>query len=143
MFVAGPPVVARLGQDLSKAELGGWEIQTRSGSVDHAVDTEEEAFAAARRFLSYLPSSVQELPAREACSDDPARSEESWLSVIPREIRKAYRIRPLIEGLLDAGSVFEMGRYFGRSVVTALARLNGLPVAVIAGDPMFYAGSWT
>src|SRR5580765_4427595 len=45
MFVAGPPVVKRLGQDLSKQELGGWEIQTRSGAVDHAVDTEEEALA--------------------------------------------------------------------------------------------------
>ena len=55
MFVAGPPVVARVGQNLSKQELGGWEIQTRSGAVDHAVDSEEEAFACARRFLSYLP----------------------------------------------------------------------------------------
>ena len=144
MFVAGPPVVNALGpRQFTKQELGGWETQTRAGSVDHAVDSEEEAFAAARRFLSYLPSSVHELPARTACEDDPARGEEGWLSAIPREIRKAYRIRPLIEGLLDAGSVFEMGRYFGRSVVTALARLDGLPVAVIAGDPMFYAGSWT
>src|SRR5689334_14010814 len=58
MFVAGPPVVARLGQPLEKTELGGWEIQTKSGGVDHATDTEEEAFACARRFLSYLPSSV-------------------------------------------------------------------------------------
>src|SRR5919205_1044359 len=40
MFVAGPPVVARLGQDLGKQELGGWQIQTRSGAIDHAVDTE-------------------------------------------------------------------------------------------------------
>src|SRR3954468_23990985 len=58
MFVAGPPVVKRLGQDLTKQELGGADIQTRAGGVDHAVDTEEEAFACARRFLSYLPSSV-------------------------------------------------------------------------------------
>ncbi len=48
MFVAGPPVVARLGQPLEKKELGGWEIQTRAGGVDHATDTEEEAFACAR-----------------------------------------------------------------------------------------------
>src|SRR3981081_3386163 len=63
MFVAGPPVVARLGQDIGKQELGGWQIQTRSGAIDHAVETEEEAFAAARRFLSYMPSSIYELPA--------------------------------------------------------------------------------
>ena len=55
MFVAGPPVVKRLGQDLSKQELGGAEIQTRAGGIDDATDTEEEAFERARRFLSYLP----------------------------------------------------------------------------------------
>src|SRR6201994_863493 len=62
MFVAGPPVVKRLGQDLSKQELGGADIQTRAGSIDQVVETEEEAFDYARRFLSYLPQSVYELP---------------------------------------------------------------------------------
>src|SRR5205085_1753061 len=56
MFVAGPPVVKRLGQDLTKQELGGADIQTRAGGVDDAVDTEEEAFERVKRFLSYLPS---------------------------------------------------------------------------------------
>ena len=64
MFVAGPPVVKGIGQDLTKQELGGWKIQTRAGGVDNAVDTEEEAFAAARQFLSYLPSSVHDVPPR-------------------------------------------------------------------------------
>ncbi|MCO6416229.1 methylmalonyl-CoA carboxyltransferase [Siccirubricoccus sp. KC 17139] len=143
MFVAGPPVVNAMGNNLSKSELGGWEIQCKAGAVDHAVDSEEEAFAAARRFLSYLPSSVFELPKRLPSEDEATRREEGWLSVIPRDIRKPYRARALLEGLMDRGSVFEMGRYFGRSIITALARLNGLPVAVIMGDPMFYAGSWT
>ena len=76
MFVAGPPVVKRLGQDLTKQELGGAEIQTRAGGVDDAVDTEEEAFERARRFLSYLPSSVYDLPPTTPCTDDPERAEE-------------------------------------------------------------------
>src|SRR6516164_1203535 len=79
MFVAGPPVVARLGQDLGKQELGGPEIQTKSGAVDEAVDTEEEAFACARRFLSYLPSSVYSLPPKVASEDDPQRREQSLM----------------------------------------------------------------
>ena len=143
MFVAGPPVVNALGHNLSKAELGGWEIQTKCGAIDHAVDTEEEAFAAARKFLSYLPSSVFELPPRSECRDDPRREDQALLSAIPRDIRKPYRIRPIIETLMDKGSVFEIGRWFGRPIVTCLARLNGLPVAVMAGDPYHYAGSWT
>ena len=64
LFVAGPPVVERLGQKLTKNELGGWEISLKAGSVDDAVDTEEEAFERARRFLSYMPSSIDDLPPR-------------------------------------------------------------------------------
>src|SRR6202000_3304249 len=81
MFVAGPPVVKRLGQDLTKQELGGADIQTPAGGVDHAVETAEEAFACARRFLSYLPSSVYELTPTLPCDDDPARAEESLMKV--------------------------------------------------------------
>jgi acetyl-CoA carboxylase carboxyltransferase component len=143
MFVAGPPVVARLGQNLGKQELGGWEIQTRCGAVDHATDTEEEAFAAARRFLSYLPSSVYGLPPVTEVTDDPERRDESLMTAIPRDRRKVYKTRPIIETLMDRGSFFEMGRNFGRSIITGLARLEGRPVAVMASDPYHYAGSWT
>ncbi len=143
MFVAGPPVVNALGNNLSKQELGGWEIQCKAGSVDHAVDTEEEAFAAARRFLSYLPSSAWDVPKRQPSTDDPGRRVEKLISAIPRNIRQTYRARPIIESLVDEGSFFEMGRFFGRPLITGLARLQGLPVAIMAGDPMFYAGSWT
>ena len=143
MFVAGPPVVARLGQNLSKQELGGWEIQTRSGAVDHAVGTEEEAFACARRFLSYLPSSVHELPQKLARDDDPDRRDESLMQAIPKDRRKVYKVRPIIEALVDRGSFFEMSTMFGRSIVTGLARFDGRAIAVMASDPYFYGGAWT
>src|SRR5258705_3695702 len=100
MFVAGPPVVKRLGQDLSKQELGGADIQTRAGGVAHAVDTEEEAFACARRFLSYLPPSVFELPPTITCHDDPQRAEESLVTAVPRHPRQVFQIRPILEAVL-------------------------------------------
>ena len=143
MFVAGPPVVARLGQDLGKQELGGWEIQTRCGAVDEAVDTEDEAFACARKFLSYLPSSVHGVPPKIAGEDDPARREESLMAAIPKDRRKVYKMRPIIEAVVDRDSFFEMGKMFGRPIITGLARLEGRSVAVMASDPYFYAGSWT
>ncbi len=143
MFVAGPPVVARLGEALDKQALGGWEIQCRAGGVDDAVETEADAFAAARRFLSYLPSSVFELPPMVRSRDDAARRDEGLLSAIPRDPRQAYKVRPIIETLVDRGSFFEMGRLFGRPVVTGLARLDGRAVAVLASDPVFQGGSWT
>lgn len=143
MFVAGPPVVKRLGEDLTKQELGGWEIQTKAGAVDHAVDTEEEAFACARRFLSYLPSSVYGTPPVTPCDDDPNRRDEKLFKAIPRDRRRVYQMRPIIETIVDKGSFFEMGRMFGRSIITGFARFNGMPVALMASDPFFYGGSWT
>ncbi|HVC56307.1 MAG TPA: carboxyl transferase domain-containing protein [Stellaceae bacterium] len=144
LFVAGPPVVNALGQQqLDRFALGGWEIQTRCGAVDHAADSEEDAFACTRRFLSYLPSSVYEVMPRGAQNDDPQRREEFLFAVIPRDRRKVYKMRPIVEAVVDRGSFFEMGRMFGRPIITGLARLDGLPVAVMASDPFFYAGAWT
>ena len=128
MFVAGPPVVKRLGQDLSKQELGGADIQTRAGGIDHAVETEDEAFECARRFLSYLPSSVYELPPTLPCSDDPDRAEEPLMKAVPRSRRQVYKMRPIIEAVVDKGSFFEMNANFGRPMIVGLARLEGRAV---------------
>jgi acetyl-CoA carboxylase carboxyltransferase component len=143
MFVAGPPVVARLGQPLEKTELGGWEIQTKAGGVDHATETEEEAFECTRRFLSYLPSSVYELPPTLPCNDDPERSDEALMNIVPRNRRQVYKMRTIIESVVDKGSFFEMAQNFGRSVIAGLARLDGRAVLLLASDPYHYAGSWT
>ena len=143
MFVAGPPVVERIGQTLTKQELGGWEIQCRAGAVDHAVDTEEEAFACARQFLSYLPSSIHATPPVEPSNDDPNRRDEALIQAIPKERRRVYKMRPIVETLVDRGSFFEMGRMFGRPILTGLARIEGRAVAIMAGDPYHYAGAWT
>lgn len=143
MFVAGPPVVKALGQDLSKEELGGADIQTRAGAVDHAVDTEEEAFACARRFLSYLPSSVYELPPTLPCADNPERSEEALLNAVPRNRKQVYKMRPIIEQVVDKGSFFEVAKNFGKPVIVGLARLEGRAVLLLASDSFHYGGSWT
>src|SRR2546426_1845611 len=125
LFVAGPPVVERLGQKLTKNELGGWEIQLKAGAVDDAVDTEEEAFARVRRFLSYLPSSIDEVAPRGPREDDPSRRVDWLMDAIPREIRKPYKMRPIVEAVVDAGSFFEVAPLYGRSVITGLARRQG------------------
>jgi acetyl-CoA carboxylase carboxyltransferase component len=143
VFVAGPPVVARLGETVDKEELGGSAVHTRNGVVDDAVDDERTAFARARRFLSYLPSSVHE-PAPRAEIHDPPERRERWLvGAVPRDRRKPYKVRPIIEAIVDRGSFFELGRDYGRPAVTALARLDGWPVALLAGDPYQYGGGWT
>jgi acetyl-CoA carboxylase carboxyltransferase component len=141
--VAGPPVVAAVGQKVSKEELGSSRIHAANGAIDDEVASEQEAFESARRFLSYLPSSVYELPPRAPSADDPARREESLLSAVPRDRRDVYRMRPILEAVVDTGSFFEIGKRHGRSIITGLARLDGWPVAVIASDPFVIGGLWT
>ncbi len=143
VFVAGPPLVEYLGESVTKEELGGVHIHGRNGTVSDVVATEHEAFERTRWFLSYLPSSVYELPERTEPDDDPHRREEWLLGAIPRNRRQGYAIRPIIEALVDHDTFFEIGRGWGRSVVTGLARLDGWPVAVLASDSMFFGGGLT
>jgi len=143
MFVAGPPVVARVGEQLEKNELGGSDIHSRNGAVDDEVASEQEAFQAARRFLSYLPPSVYDLPPRGPVEDDRDRREDWLIDAVPRDARQVYKMRPIVKALVDQDSFFEIGRKWGRSVITGLARLDGWPVAVMASDPFHYGGAWT
>ena len=143
MFVAGPPLVARLGQALTKQELGGADIQTASGAIDNVVDTEDQAFEAARRFLSYLPASVHGLPPIIPGTDDPERADAMLMQAVPRSRRQVYKMRPIIESVVDRGSFFEMGANFGRSIIAGLARLDGHPVLLLASDPYHYGGAWS
>ncbi|MBE7636361.1 methylmalonyl-CoA carboxyltransferase [Sneathiella sp. P13V-1] len=143
MFVAGPPVVARVGEKLDKNELGGSDIHTTNGAVDDEVRSEEEAFEYAAKFLSYLPNSVHELPERNEITDDPERSDDWLIEAIPRNPRQVYKMRKIIKSVVDKDSFFEMGKKWGRSVITGFARIDGWPVAVMASDPYHYAGAWT
>ncbi len=142
LFAAGPAVVEAIGEKSDKESLGGSDIHTRNGVVDEEVASEAEAFARARRFLSYLPSAVGQIAPRTANTDPVDRREEMLLSVVPREAKQVYSMRQVLGAVFDKGSVFEMGRQWGRAAITAFARLDGWPVAVLASDPSFLGGSW-
>jgi acetyl-CoA carboxylase carboxyltransferase component len=144
LFVAGPPVVAAaMGESPDKEALGGARAQTRAGAVDNEAADEDDALAQLRRYLSYLPTSVHEQAPRTAATDPADRREEELLSIVPRERRQTYKMRRILDLVFDAGSVFEVGRRFGGSTITALARLGGVPVGVLASDPAHYGGGLT
>jgi len=142
VMIGGPALVERaLGERLTKEELGGAKVHERSGVVDAVVADERAVFEAVRAFLAFLPTNVWEPAPRTPCGDDPARAEESLLSHVPRERRRAYDMRKLLALVLDRGSFFELGRGHGRSQIAGLARLSGQPIGVWANDPMHYAGA--
>ena len=135
LFVAGPPVVSHaMGYDITKEDLGGWQVHCTNGSVDNLVESEEEAIEVTRRFLSYLPSSVFEAPPVVAATDRVDRREEELLSIVPRKRTTTFDIRRTIELMVDRGSWFEIGALWGTDQVVGLARFDGRPVGVIAGD---------
>ncbi len=144
VLVGGPALVERaLGKPITKEELGGPQVHLRSGVVDNLAEDEEDAFRQIRTFLSYLPTNVWQSPPVAECDDPSSRREEELIAIIPRARRQAYKMRRLIELVIDRGSFFEMGRQFGPSEITGLARLNGYPIGLFANDPMVYAGAMT
>ena len=143
VFVAGPPVVRRgLGEEIPKEALGGYQVHVqKSGVVDNLAEDEEDCFAQIRRFLSYLPDSVWAAPPRGDATDDRSRREEGLLTAMPRNRRRPYKVRKLLEMVLDRGSIFELSPFYGGSLVTAFARLDGYAVGVLANDPSHLGGS--
>ncbi|MCJ7773548.1 MAG: carboxyl transferase, partial [Desulfobacterales bacterium] len=105
------------------------------------VESEEEAFEHIKKFLSYLPSSVYEIPPVHETDDPPDRREEELISIIPKNKKRSYSVRRILELVLDKGTFFEIGQKQGRSVLTGLARLFGMPVGIMANDPGFLAGT--
>lgn len=143
MFIAGPPVVKRTGLDIGKEELGGARVHEKAGAADLVVRTEDDAFAAARRFLSFLPSAAGEpLPCRET-SDPVDREAPELRTIVPEDRRQIYQMRTVLTSVLDDGDFFEISPKFGRSAICGLARLGGRPVAVMASDPRIYGGAWS
>jgi acetyl-CoA carboxylase carboxyltransferase component len=144
ILIAGPAVVERaMGEKLTKEELGGAGVHAKNGTVDNAAEDEAAALAEIRRFLSYLPANVWEL-APLAASDDPVdRQEEALLEIVPKDRRRAFDMRRVVAMVVDKDSFFEMGRGYGRSQITGLARLNGQPVGVWGNDGRYLAGAMT
>lgn len=142
VFVAGPKVVEQAtGKEITKEELGDERTQVKNGVIMNLADTEADAIAQVRRFLSYMPSSVWDAPPRIESTDDPARRDESLLSIVPKDRRKIYDPKKVLAAVLDKDSFFEIMPFYGRSRVTGLARVNGIPVAVMANQPKFNGGS--
>ncbi|MCC7484057.1 MAG: propionyl-CoA carboxylase [Burkholderiales bacterium] len=138
IFASGPPVVERgLGQKLTKEELGGHAVAVdMAGTIDNVAASEPECFAMIRRFLSYLPTNVWQSPP-VVRGDDPAdRREDDLVRIVPRDPRKPYSMKRVLEMIVDRGSLFEVQSTYGRAAITALARLDGYPVGVIANNPL-------
>lgn len=142
VFTAGPPVVAEsLGEQISKEDLGGPSVAIASGLIHNVAGDDADALDLVRSYLRYFPSSAWSYPPSYEGDDQGPRPVPELLDIVPRNGRRVYDVRDVIEVVFDAGSTFEVQPDFGRSVITTLALLGGHPVAVVANQPQVLAGS--
>lgn len=131
-----------INQEVDSEELGGWKMHSEvSGLVDAVVNSDEEAIDTVRRFLGYLPSHhLAEPPLYEVLEGSGDRGSRI-LELLPEDKAKVYDIRKVVEAIVDVGSVLELKSRFGKSMMTALARIDGRSVGVVANNPLFKGGA--
>ena len=143
MSVVSPRIVEiATGESVTLEELGGPEVHARiTGLVDLTAADVEEAVQMVRQWLSYLPSNIEQPPPLAPEAPPPGRALLS--EMVPTQRRRGYDMRRVLTELVDGGEYLELKPKFGRSLTTVLARLGGMPVGIMASNPMFEAGSLT
>jgi len=143
MAVASPRLTSlATSEAIDAQDLGGWQLHARTtGLVDLVVDTDAAALDAVRRFLSYLPSHAGELPPVAAIPEGSDDASATLADIVPVARSQVYDVRRVIEAIADRASTFEIKARFGRSIVTALARIGGRSIGVIANNPLVKGGA--
>ena len=137
LFTAGPPLVAAAtGEVVDKQTLGGTAVHAGQSGLVHLVAADQRhATELARRWLGYLaPGCSADVPEGE-------RDLPELYDLIPPNPRTPYDMRAVVDALADAGSVLELQAAYGASMLTALARLGGRPVGIVANQPKVRAGA--
>ena len=143
MSVSSPRLVSMaIGEEVDLEDLGGWRLHAEStGLIDRFVDTDAEAMDELKRFLSYLPSHNMEPPPEVPVAANAAQDQMPILEVLPERRAQVYDMRKIVKILVDRDSYFELKPRFGRPAITALARLNGRSVGIVANNPFFSGGA--
>ena len=132
--MGGPAMVEGGGLGVFAPEaIGPSDVQSRSGVIDVLVDDEAEGVAVARRYLAFFQGRVT--------ATDDRRDSTALRELLPADRQRVYDIRAVVEALADVDSVLELRAGFGIGVVTALARIGGRPVGVLASSPAHLGGA--
>lgn len=133
LFVAGPPIVkAAIGETVTKEQLGGAEVHLQSGVAHNLAENDLAAVTLARRYLGYFAGDA---------APEGERLLDQILDLIPPDPRVPFAVQPVLELLADEGTLLEVQPRYGGALCTALARLGGRTVAIVASNPAVNAGS--
>lgn len=143
MAVSSPRLIEMaLNEKVDVEELGGWRLHAETtGLIDQVVDTEEEMFDAIKKFLSYMPSHHHEAPPDAPVVAGSGDSMQDVMSILPEKRTQVYDMKRVVKCLVDKDTLFEIKPRFGKSALTALARLGGKSVGIVANNPMHRGGA--
>ncbi|HEY3830650.1 MAG TPA: carboxyl transferase domain-containing protein [Solirubrobacteraceae bacterium] len=131
--MGGPAMIEGGGLGVHEpGEVGPIAVQDANGVVDLRVADERAAVAASKRYLSYF---------RGATAPGAVPDQRLLRQLIPEQRKRAYDVRRIVAGLFDEGSVLELRRGFGAGILTALAKVDGRPLGVVANDPTHLGGA--
>jgi acetyl-CoA carboxylase carboxyltransferase component len=131
-----------IGEQVDPQELGGWRLHAETtGFADLVVDTDEEALAAIRTFLSYLPSHANEAPPERPVAPGSGDGMRDIVKLLPAKRTQVYDVRRIIRAIVDKDSLLELKARFGKVAVTALSRIGGRTVGIVANNPLVKGGA--
>jgi len=142
MCIASPRMVEMVtGEQVTMQQLGGVDVHAReSGSCHLIAESEEHAAELAWKLLSYLPDHFEAAPPRWEARE-PERAPAELVGLVPADPNEAFDMRELLPCVFDAGSVLELSPEYAPEILTALARLDGQPVGIVANNSQFKAGA--
>ncbi|MBL0716307.1 MAG: acyl-CoA carboxylase subunit beta [Desulfosarcina sp.] len=145
MYITGPAMVKSvMGSELSHEELGGAEVHCKtSGIADKRFQSEKKCLEGIKELLGYLPLSMDEKPPIVEMMDDPERSIDDIMDILPSGSNKPYDMHEVIRQIVDGGRFFEIKPEFAAEMIIGFARLNNKTVGIVANQPMVLAGSLT
>jgi acetyl-CoA carboxylase carboxyltransferase component len=139
MFLTGPQIVHEaLGERVSMEDLGGPRVHSQNGVCQLVTPDLPAAMSATRQLLALLPQRFGDGPPPLAPSTPPPGIAPD--ASVPSEARKVYDVRDVARAIVDEGSILELSRSWATNMVTALARLDGRPVGVLANQPRSLGG---
>jgi acetyl-CoA carboxylase carboxyltransferase component len=143
MALGGPHLVkAAVGEDVTAEDMGGSAVHNKiSGCADLEVASDEDCIIAVRKYLGFFPSSNLDKPPVLPSTDPVERRCDDLVDLVPANPRQAYDMRKLIASIVDDHDFFPMKPDWARNLVTGFARFGGMPVGIVANQPMFLGGA--
>ena len=143
MAVSSPQLVSlAIKEKVDPEEIGGWKLHSEvTGLIDQIAETDEEALDLVKTFLSYMPAHHNEAPPVRPVSAGSGEGMHGILELLPPSRTQVYDVRKIIKLIVDRDSYFELKPRFGKVAVTALSRIDGRTVGIIANNPVFKGGA--